>query len=59
MRLNNGKYILIELRFKQGIDACKAIVKSHDEAIAKWTLGNSEIASKGTFDGLINRRYSY
>ena len=39
MRLNNGKYILIELRFKQGIDACKAIVKSHDEAIAKWTLG--------------------
>ena len=39
MRLNNGKYILIELRFKQGIDACKTIVKSHDEAIAKWTLG--------------------
>lgn len=38
MRLNNGKFVLIELRFKQGIDACKAIVKSHDEAIAKWTV---------------------
>ena len=39
MRLNNDKFVLVELRFKAGIDACKAFVKSHDDAVSKWALG--------------------
>lgn len=38
MSLKNGKTMLIELRFKDGVDACKAIVKSHDEGMAKWAV---------------------
>lgn len=34
--LLNGDVVLVEIRFKQGIDACKLIVKTKNGEIGKW-----------------------